>query len=53
MAVSITKIRGFIAGVVALVAVILLFSIGLTAAGVDLPIARDIAGIFGVSADAM
>ena len=53
MAVSMTKIRGFIAGVVALVAVILLFSIALTAAGLDLPIASDIAGIFGITAEGM
>lgn len=49
MAVSMTKIRSFIAGVVALLAVLVLFSVGLTAAGVDLPIARNIAGLFGVS----
>ena len=49
MALSMTKVRSFITGIVALIAVIVLFSIGLTAAGLDLPIARDIAGIFGIA----
>lgn len=49
MAVTMTKVRSFIAGIVALLGVIVLFSVGLTAAGMDLPIARDIAGIFGIA----
>jgi hypothetical protein len=42
------KIRGFIAGVFALLLVLVLASIGTAAMGIDVPVLSTIAGYFGV-----
>ena len=49
MAVSMVKIRAFIAACVAIVALVLGGSVAITALGGDVPVIRDIAGIFGVA----
>lgn len=49
MAVSMVKIRAFVAAVVAIVVLVLGGSVAITALGADLPLISDIAGIFGVS----
>ncbi|MFP6583526.1 MAG: hypothetical protein VCD00_13365 [Candidatus Hydrogenedentota bacterium] len=48
MAVSMVKIRAFVAGVVAIVVLVVGGSVAITALGADLPLIGDIAGIFGV-----
>jgi len=45
---SMVKIRGFFAGVFALVLVILLASVGTAALGMDIPVLSDIAAVFGI-----
>jgi len=45
---SMVRIRSFIAGVVALVLVIVLASVGTAALGMDIPVLSDIAGALGV-----
>jgi hypothetical protein len=45
---SFVKVRGFIAGVVALLLVLVLASIGTAALGMDIPVLSTIAGFFGV-----
>lgn len=42
------KVRGFIAGVFALVLVIVLASVGTAAMGMNIPVLSTIAGFFGV-----
>ncbi len=42
------RFRGFIAGVVALILVLVLVSIGSAALGMDIPVLNTIAGFFGV-----
>lgn len=45
---SMVKIRGFLAGVFAIILVILLASVGSAIMGKDIPVLSDIAGAFGV-----
>ncbi len=45
---SMTRIRGFLAGVFALILVVILASLGTAVLGIDLPVLSTIAGFFGV-----
>ena len=45
---SMVRIRGFIAGVFALILVIVLASVGTAVMGIDLPVLSTIAGFFGI-----
>ncbi len=45
---SMVRIRSFIAGVVALILVIVLAALGTAALGIDVPVLSTIAGFFGV-----
>lgn len=45
---SMVRVRGFIAGIVAIVLVIVLASIATAALGIDVPVLSTIAGFFGM-----
>lgn len=45
---SMVRVRAFIAGVVALLLVIVLASVGTAVLGIDIPVLSTIAGYFGV-----